>query len=679
VQEGGSVVRRLGAGLLAPFGLDARVLVLSFAICAGAVLYFSLAFEPDLRRMLTISAGTLTAWLLARRFLTSDILICLFAVLFGVSLGVTAGCLRSAMISTPTITEETGPVMLEGWVQDVEPGRKGVRLLIQVHAIANTAEAGRPQTVRLTHTSRLEVAPGRFVRCWAVLRPPPGPSMPGEYDFRRQAWFEGLGAVGYVQGRCRGGVLGAPGGWADKVSVWLGAARRSVALEVNEAAGERAGGFAAALVSGDRSLILPADDEALRDTGLTHIVSISGLHLTIVGGLVFLLVKRALAFIEPIALRVPVQKPAAIAALLACTAYIILSGYNVPAIRALIMAAIVFGAILIDRAPISLRTFAIALIAIVLFQPESVVTPGFQMSFAATGALVTVYEIWRVHRSGREFVLGPISTGAVSTVATSLAAGLATMPFILFHFDRATPVGFVANLAATPIMTFLTAPSAAVALLLAPFGASDYGLRVFGFSLELILEVAHFFAPFSDDPRPSLRPMPPVALALSIAALATFMTMSGLMRLIGPAVFTAASLIAWSMAPSFVAHWSPSGDVYVAQPDGEIGRVPLEKGEGLSPLRFAEVAEAPCEEQACQFTTPAGISLALQGAPEPRLSLSAATGSGPPLIYAWPDVEQESGVSLYEQRGDLRIRRLAPCGQRPWHPCQAPPIPTKPP
>jgi competence protein ComEC len=187
----------------------------------------------------------------------------------------------------------------------------------------------------------------------------------------------------------------------------------------------------------------------------------------------------------------------------------------------------VFGAILAERAPISLRTFAIAMLAVVLIQPESVVTPGFQMSFAATGALVTAYEVWRLKRSGQQTVLGPIATGWASIFVTSLAAGLATTPYILFHFDRATPIGFVANLVASPIVTFLSAPSAALALILAPFGQVELGLRLFGYSLELLLEVAHFFAQFSYEPGTSDRPMPLGSMLLATFAIMGFMATSG--------------------------------------------------------------------------------------------------------------------------------------------------------
>ncbi|MDP1556979.1 MAG: ComEC/Rec2 family competence protein, partial [Hyphomonas sp.] len=313
-----------GAAALA--SIDARPLMFAFAICGGAATYFFMPFEPDLALLAGASALTLAVWIAARLWWTSDTAITLVVVALGLSMGLLAGSLRTRLVEAPVVSIETGPVMVEGWVQEVEPGRKGVRLVIRVHSIAGMSDKDWPEYIRVTHTSRLEVAPGRFVRCWSVLRPPPGPAMPGEYDFRRQAWFEKLGAVGYVQGRCRGGTLGAPADAVDRASLALGAARRNLALKVDAAAGERAGGFAAALVSGDRSFMRLEDAEALRDTGLAHLLAISGLHLSIVGGLVFLLVKRTLVLFEPLALRVAVQKPAAVIALLACLAYLIVSG-----------------------------------------------------------------------------------------------------------------------------------------------------------------------------------------------------------------------------------------------------------------------------------------------------------------------------------------------------------------
>lgn len=537
--------------------------------------------------------------LAARRWVPVDAATTLCTVLFGVFLGAAAGSWRAHSVAAPVVAESFGPAMIEGWVQEVEPGNKGVRLLIRTHSVAGKSPGEVPRFVRLTHTSRLEVAPGRFVRCWALLRPPPGPAMPGEYDFRRQAWFEQLGAVGFVQGRCRGGAFGAPSGPLGQAKLWLGSIRRNLALDVQAAAGERAGGFASALACGDRSFMRPGDAEALRNTGLAHLLAISGLHLSVVGGLVFLLSRRALVLIEPLALRIPVQKPAAVIAFFACLAYLIISGSSVSTQRAFSMAAIVFAAIVFDRSAISLRTFAIALLAVVLLQPESVVTPGFQMSFAATGALVAAYEAWRNGRAASDTRLGPIGFSWASIVVTSLVAGFATMPFALFHFDRASPIGFAANLVAMPVVTFLPAPAAARAFLLSPFGMSDTGLRLFGYSLELVLAIAHYFARFSHETGYSVHSMPPLALVLSSVGIAAAISTTGIARLLTGGGFIIAALLVWNASPRFLAHWSPSGKVFYAVEGNDIERKRLTKGSGLATLRFTEVQSSSCDATPC--------------------------------------------------------------------------------
>lgn len=669
-----------GAGVLA--GIDARPLVLAFAICGGAAAYFSLPFEPDLPAVLGVLVTTFALWLAARRWWTSDFAIALTVLAFGISLGLAAGAFQSSRVDAPVIRTETRPSLVEGWVQEVEPARKGVRLLIKVHSIAGMSDTDWPEFVRVTHTSRMEVAPGRFVRCWSVLRPPPGPSMPGEYDFRRQAWFAQLGAVGYVQGRCRGGALGAPSDISGQASLWLGAARRNLALYVNDAAGERAGGFAAALVSGDRSFMSAEDSEAMRASGLFHIISISGLHLSIVGGLVFLLVKHTLVFIEPIALRVAVQKPAAIIAIVACLAYLVVSGAAVETQRSFIMAAIVFGAVIFDRAAISLRTFAIAMIAVVLLQPNSVVTPGFQMSFAATGALIAAFEIWRNKRSGKDVVLGPIAFSWVSIGVTSLAAGLATMPFAIYHFDRASPIGFVANLVATPIVTFLSAPAAALALLLAPFGHADFGLRLFGYSLELLLWISHYFGRFAVDSGHSAQAMPLVSMLLAAFALGALISTNGAARFVLGGAFAMAALVVWSQAPQFVAHWSPSGELFYARGEGKISRIELIEGDGLAPLRFSDIPVDGCPNPECRFQINSDITVSIQNSGDPKVCFARMPFSGASpgqecgpdagsILWEWGEITGKGGVTLYSKDGRFRETAAKPCGIRPWHPCPA--------
>ncbi len=677
MQGVGRVFRAVRSGLDSLFSIDARPLLLAFAVCAGAAFYFSLPGEPDLTTLCSISGALFILLIVIRHWSPVDWPVTALILLFGISLGAAAGSVRAHTVAAPAILEAAGPAMVEGWVKDIEPGNKGVRLVIRTHSVAGMSPQDVPRYVRLTHTSRLEVAPGRFVRCWAMLRPPPGPAMPGEYDFRRQAWFEQLGAVGFVQGRCRGGALGAPADPLNQAALSLGSARRNLALHVNEAAGERAGGFASALVSGDRSFMRAEDAEALRNTGLAHLLAISGLHLSIVGGLVFLLSKRLLILIEPIALRIPAQKPAAIIAFLACLAYLIISGSSVATQRAFIMAAIVFAAIVFDRAAISLRTFAIAMLAVVLLQPESVVTPGFQMSFAATGALIAAYEAWRNGRAASDKRLGPIGFSWASIVVTSIVAGFATMPYAMFHFDRAAPIGFAANLAAMPVVTFFSAPAAAIAFLLAPFGLADIGLRLFGYSLELVLAIAHYFERYSHETGYSVHSMPPLALVLSSLGISAAIATTGITRALTGGLFLAAAMIVWSGSPSFLAHWSASGEIFYAAGGNDIERQRIVKGSGLSPLRFTEVPGTACAAPACDIPSSGGTLRLISGQdahiciytrqPPP---LAEGCTSKADLIWSWADVTASGGLTAHIRGGEIRLSTPAPCGRRLWHPCK---------
>lgn len=670
--------------ILSMSAIDAQPLLLALAMTAGAAAYFSASAEPPVWLALAAPSGGVSALIVARRFAWPSILQIMVWVLFGAGLGLGSAMLRAHSVAAPVIAGQTGPVMVEGWPADVETGTKGPRLRIDVHAVAGLAPDATPHSVRLTHRSRLEVSSGRFVRCWAVLRPPPSPSMPGEYDFRRQAWFEQLGAVGYVQGRCRGGALGAPGGVLADLRMKVAAFRRQLAAHVNLAAGDRAGGFAAALVSGDRSYMRTEDQTALRNSGLAHLLAISGLHMAIVGGLVFYLMRRALALVEPLALRVPVQKPAAIIALAASLAYLVISGAGVSTQRAFIMLAVVFGAVLFDRAALSLRSFAIAMILVVLLQPESVMTPGFQMSFAASGALIATYEAWTAKRARSERIMGSVSYSWASLAVTSLVAGTATAPYALYHFDRLAGLGLIANLAAMPVITFVSAPAAAAALILAPFGYGDIGLRVFGYSLEAILWIAETCTAQAPDGLSPGKQMPETALVLFSAALAAAILARGLWRWSLAALMSGPALWLWWAVPGMGVHWSPSGDVFVRMAGGEVERIRYVEGDGLSPMRFSALEPSGlCEAWPCRLEAEMGRIVLLAPDSTAPVCMSASEADwvllpgehhrpaqGPSACAAgidWGDVLRQGGLTLNVDGAP--IQGAAPCQARPWKPC----------
>ncbi len=656
---------------------DVIPVLFALSVTVGAAVYFLSSEEPGTVSVVAVVIGALAFTALARQLWRLPAFYPVSVLVLGIALGLGAGKFRTASVDSPTIASEIGPVMLEGWVWAIEPGAKGPRLRLQVQAIAGLAPAQTPDFVRVTHTSRLEVSAGRFVRCWAVLRPPPAPSIPGDYDFQRQAYYQRLGAVGYVQGRCRGGTLGPPASPADQASLTVGALRRSLARHVNDAAGERAGGFAAALASGDRSLMAESDREALRNSGLAHLLAISGLHMGIVGGLIYFIVFRGLALIEPIAIRIPVQKPAAFTALFGSAIYLILSGASVSTQRAFIMAIVFFGAILVDRAAISFRSLAIAMTLIVFLQPESVMSPGFQMSFAATAALIAVYYSWSENRT---FAYGPVArvrTAIWSIVKTSIVAAAATAPFALYHFDRLAGLGLVANVLAMPIVSFISAPAAAVSLLLAPLGASEIGLRAFGLSLEAVLAVAHWCSSIEGQGLTPDTPMPGFALGLLILALVGFLFARGFWRFGGSGLITLAAAFVWVSDGQAAVHLAPNGDVYLVEAGYPTQRVAFADGDGLAPLRYTDQEMTQdCAQAMCEFDWN-GYHVRLTHelpACDRRSSrtLTLTTSEARSACrntYSWQAASQARGLTLStDANGDLTAS-TPPCGQRPWRPC----------
>lgn len=667
---------------------DTGILLFAFGLCAGAAIYLMLDFEPQLP-LLAGLAGLFVFVLLAVRHLgSSEIAVLALVTLTGVTCGSLITKTHASMRGAPPIVAETPPVILEGWITSVEPGRNGARLRITPHAIAGVDSEKLPNAVRVTHRLSLNMEPGRFVRCLVILRPPPAPSVPGDADFGRAAWFEGLGAVGYVRGRCQGGSIGRPHRFADQIKIRVGEWRRQIGLYVKSAAGERAGGFAAALVSGDRSHLSLEDQEALRRSGLAHLLAISGLHMAIVGGLIYMMVFRGLALVAPLAIRFPVQKIAALAAILSSLVYLTISGASVSTQRAFIMALIVFSGIMLDRSAINLRGFALAMILVTILAPHSVVSPGFQMSFAATGVLIAIFEAWNRRRYKSPHLIqrtrfGRFVFATQSLVVTSVAASLATLPFAIYHFGRLAPFGILANLAAMPIVSFVTAPLAGLCLILSPFGVAEWALRAFGWSLEWILKIAHFGAAQAPDVE-TTGPihLPEPAFLMFILALVTIVTFRGFWRFLGGAVFVCSAITIWLVQSMPAAYLTPAGDLILT--DGP-RKVQLFDGQGLSSLRYADLSQSEECAYDCNFKS-AGLQIEIVEGPQ-RFSCSQDTSklfivksaqqiSNPDCrtLVRWADIQSTGGVAIYRTRaGSVRLKRLRNCTGRPWQTCQSQP------
>ncbi|MDX1402032.1 MAG: ComEC/Rec2 family competence protein, partial [Kiloniellales bacterium] len=464
---------------------------------AGIGVYFSLLFEPSLTLCYTVLCALGFAFLLSRNY--QGLRLVLISVLIVVG-GFTTAALRSYVVAAPSLVDEQGPLRLEGTVLSVE--RRGTARRLLLYDVAGVGGGAQPERVRVFVAADIPepLQPGSRVRMRAVLRPPPEPVAPGGFDFARQAFFDGIGAVGFAV--TRPVVLGqekAPSllsfghNWTLLwESVRLGIENRVYGVLENQNAA-----IASALLTGLRGGI---DDETaanMRDSGLAHLLAISGLHMGIVAGWVFLLTRALFAAVPNLALSFAIKKWAAAIAIAAAFFYLFLAGASLPTQRAFIMSAIVFLAVIVDRRALSLRLVAWAAIIVLMATPESLLSASFQLSFAAVVGLVSFYE-WARNRGfvkREELTWWQIGLFYVAGVAlTSIIATLATAPFVAANFNRLALYGLAANLLAVPITALWVMPWAMASLLLMPLGLEVLALTPMGWGIEVVVHVASWIA-----------------------------------------------------------------------------------------------------------------------------------------------------------------------------------------
>ena len=468
------------------------------AFGGGCAVYFALKSEPSvwpLGVVAMVAAGLWRGarWLALGRMWTLPLL-----MLACFTLGVAVAKWRTDAVAAPIAPAMAEPTVVEGWVIDVDsPGSAGPRVVIAPVRIRGLTPDQTP--VRLRATVRGEVpAPGQAVRLFAILNPPPAPASPGAYDFGRNAFFQSLGGVAFALGETRPAYL-APPPWRVRAAMAVNGMRFDLASRIVARLGERTGGIAAAMTTGQEAWLNPDDVDVMRDSGLAHILSISGLHMAVVGGFAFFLVRLLVAAWPWLALRVSGKKVAAVGGLLAVGTYLVVSGAPPPAERAAITASIAFVAILLDRQAITMHALAVAAFVVLLMQPEAIVTPGFQMSFAATAALVALVEAWpqrpkEISAPLPILIVQRAGAWLGAAILASLVAGAATGPFAMQHFNRTAMYGLLANLATAPVSDFLIMPMLALGALLEPLGLGAPFLWLAGQGIGLMLAIGTWTA-----------------------------------------------------------------------------------------------------------------------------------------------------------------------------------------
>ncbi|MDR7126931.1 ComEC/Rec2 family competence protein [Pseudotabrizicola sp. 4114] len=406
-----------------------------------------------------------------------------------VALGVLACGLRVQVVQAPMLDfRYYGPVT--GRVVWIDRSQSdALRITLDRVQLDRVAADRRPGKVRIALRGKLPghaPFPGEVVMVTAHLTAPAGPVEPGSFDFRRMAFFDGLGAVGYTTTPVL--LWSAPEAGARPVDQM----RSYLANAMREAMPTQAGAYAAGAMTGDRSGITEDTVKALRDSSLAHLLAISGMNLAFLIAFVFGMIRYGLALIPWVALRVNSKKVAAVVSLAVAAFYLALSGSNVATERAFIMVSVMLGAVLLDRKALTLRSVALAGVILLLWQPEALLEPGFQMSFAATAALIAGFRA-----VDRRIVAGRLSRWAMpvfTLVLSSVIGGFATAPYAAAHFNRYADYGLIANLLTVPVMGSVVMPAGAIAALLAPFGLAAPALWVMERGSAWILWVAHWVA-----------------------------------------------------------------------------------------------------------------------------------------------------------------------------------------
>ncbi|MDF1793375.1 MAG: ComEC/Rec2 family competence protein [Thalassobaculaceae bacterium] len=483
-------------------------LPVAFAVGIGG--YFALPWEPSLPVVL---APPLVLVALAWRTRMREGAFWAVLVLLFAALGLASAALRTAALDTVTLVHPLW-ADVEGVVERVERRPGDLRLTLgDARISADRRPQAAPRRVRVV-VRALEAAPGigDRVRLRARLSPPPPPSVPGGFDFQRSAFFDGLGAVGFA--------IGAPVTLSSSlqggISLAVADLRSRVADRLSRALPGPTGAVAAALIVGERAGLDAATADAFRNSGLAHLLAISGLHMGLVAGTIFAVVRLALCLVPGFALRRPVKKLAACAALAGSAAYLVLAGAPVPTQRAFLMTGVVLCAILVDREAVSLRLVALAAFAVLVLRPDVLVGASFQLSFAAVIALVAVHEMWRrrAHTDRAAPAALWVTQGVryvVGVGATSLIATLATAPFVTFHFQAIALGGVVANLLAVPLTAFVTMPAGIAGLLAMAVGAEAWVLPAMGVGIDTTLAVADWVVA-TTGPAAAVYPLPVAGL-----------------------------------------------------------------------------------------------------------------------------------------------------------------------
>lgn len=412
--------------------------------------------------------------------------------------------------------------------------------------------------------------PGMYVRLGLVFAgPPPSPTESGAFDYRFYAWFKQIGGVGYTRSPP---IILANDAPNEEFSIKLARWRKEISYKLQSLLDGQSGAVAAALTVGDRYALSQETIENLRISGLAHLLSISGLHIGVVTMFVYALLRWGLCLLPGIGRRYPLKKIAAIFAILAGALYTVLAVTSLPTQRAFIMACLAFGAVLYDQRAITMQSLSVAAMVLLIWQPESLLQVGFQLSFIATASLVIVYQHYSIkYKKTEQPIVRKIVVFLLGVLFTSFVAGLATSPVIAYHFNRLPSYSLLGNFMAMPVFTIIVVPFSFLSAFTGIVGLHTLPLFIVEKSINFILWTASLSASL---PKASvyIKGTTPFVFTFLMLGMCSGLLVKGYARLVSISIFCI-GLIMW--------YNTPRPDILIA-PNTQLAGVLTSQGRSVS-------------------------------------------------------------------------------------------------
>lgn len=672
-------------------------------IAAGILIYFAAPAEPSAIALVLVAVPGFYALtrIQSRGFAYTAIWI-ITLLLAGMGLAKIAVERSDAPIITQQMT-----TIVAGTVLEVQSNRRGApRYVLKPHAVKGMDANELPPKLRLSSSSKkVRFPPGATIKGRARLQPVSGPVFPGGHDFAFFSRFKGLGGSGFFMGAPSPAEFAPELSFANRASILINAFRHSVAKRIEAALPGPQGKVATALVIGDKTGIPQDIQQALRATGLAHILAISGLHMALVTLTVIWIARLALSLNSGLVSSRPTKKWAALIGFTFATVYLGMSGAGVATQRAWIMISVMLCAVLLDRPAITLRSVGISALLIMMLDPSSIISPGFQMSFAAVVALVSAYEA--LNRRARKFpkqektqlpLLQPIVKAQIyigGLALTSMIAGTATSFIAAWHFHQFAPLGLLANVLAMPIVSLLVMPGVLLSIVLMPFGLEVLALYPVSHGLDWIVAIAKWVEGLTPLNITGKLPMPTIAMfglgLVVLCLLKTRLRLLGLVPLAAiPALYKTESLPDALIAENgrVAAYRHHSGDLHQLYPKrGNFVTEVWAKAIGKPALKKSDLPEDACNRERCIVLLKKSKVMHIVYDPDllrsscqradiliaPRLRWVNCRQRKPALILKRGDFEMHGTHAIYIKDTENRykpkivVQRTIPPPTRPWH------------